>query len=99
MIIIIINTDLTGKIQSWNSAAESSFGYSAKDILNMKLPLCKGENEEKFYMQLNEARKGTSVYNIDFKSDSEKETVQNKKFSKRDCRGAIEIGINRISRL
>ena len=63
---IIINTDLTGKIQSWNLAAEESFRYSAKEIINFKLPLAKGKNEESFYIQLNEARKGKSIHNIDF---------------------------------
>jgi len=67
---IIINTDLTGKIQSWNSAAETSFGYSMKEIINKKLPLTKGENEEKFYIQLKEARNGKPVYNIDFQFES-----------------------------
>ncbi|MBF0501562.1 MAG: response regulator [Candidatus Riflebacteria bacterium] len=35
----IVTTDATGKIQFWNSAAETIFGYSEKDILGKSLEL------------------------------------------------------------
>lgn len=63
---IIINTDLTGKIKFWNIAAEDSLGYSANEMMNSKLPLVKGPNEEDFYVQFTEVRKGEPLYDKKF---------------------------------
>ena len=61
---IIINTDLTGKIKFWNKAAEKSTGFPANVMMNQKLPLVSDENEELFYSNFGEARKGKTIFNF-----------------------------------
>ncbi len=76
---IIINTDLTGKIKFWNKAAEKSTGFSACVMMDQKLPLISGNNEELFYKNFGEARKGKTIF--DFKIQLKTKTTKKKKDS------------------
>jgi PAS domain S-box-containing protein len=75
---IIINVDLTGKVIFWNKAAENSTKIKLEEIINKKLPLVSGRNEENFYELLTEVRNKEIIAekNFLFQTKTERKTKE-----------------------
>jgi len=64
----IVGKDFTGKILSWNSGAEKTYGYSAEEMIGRNLiVLMKEADQEKYKKQMDSVSAGKIIENFEMK--------------------------------
>jgi PAS domain S-box-containing protein len=62
--IPVVQTDLSGIVTGWNRAAETLFGYSAREALGRPLPIIPPEEEERYALLRRRTALGETVANV-----------------------------------